>query len=86
MSTLNAEELAHEVVQMNRAIVRCLHYLAEEIPESRRGDYLLLLKDVHNKQTRLAHTLDGDTDVHTSDHATVQSISKRVIHPHIEHT
>lgn len=84
MSTLNAEELAQEFIQMNRAIARCLHYLAEEIPESRRGDYLLLLKDVHNKQTRLAHALASDTDTHVTDHA-VQSISKR-IHPHIEHT
>jgi hypothetical protein len=62
MSTINAEELAQEVVRMNRAIVRCLHYLAEEIPESRRGDYLVLLNDVHGKHAQLIRTLGSKTD------------------------
>jgi hypothetical protein len=72
MSTVNVEELANDVAQMSRAIARCLHYLAEEIPESRRGDYLLLLNDVHNKHARLVHALSTETITRISNHATVQ--------------
>lgn len=60
MSAATVEELAQEVTRMNRAIVRCLNYLAEEIPESRRGDYMVLLNDVHIKQARLANALNAE--------------------------
>lgn len=82
MSTVNVDELAHEVTRMNRAIVRCLHYLAEEIPESRRGDYLVLLNDVHNKHARLAHALGIETETCASDRPVMQSFPKRI---HSEH-
>jgi hypothetical protein len=71
MSTVNVEELANDVARMSRAIARCLHYLAEEIPESRRSDYLLLLNDVHDKQAKLVHALSTESVVRACDHATL---------------
>ena len=71
MSAATVEELAQEVARMNRAIVRCLNYLAEEIPEPRRGDYIVLLNDVHIKQARLANALNTD-EAHDKTHAVVQ--------------
>lgn len=71
MSAATVEELAQEVARMNRAIVRCLNYLAEEIPESRRGDYMVLLNDVHIKQARLANRLATE-EAHDKTHAVVQ--------------
>lgn len=60
MSASNVEELAQEVTRMNRAIVRCLNYLAEEISESRRGDYMVLLNDVHSKHAKLVNALNAE--------------------------
>lgn len=61
MNEMSVEELAREVTRMNRAIVRCLHYLADDISEARRGDYLVLLNDVHSKHAELANMLDART-------------------------
>ena len=80
MSTVNMEELAHEVVRMNRAIARCLHYLAEEIPASRRGDYLVLLNDVHSKHARLIRALGSPTDACSPDLVSMQPSTKHPEH------
>lgn len=54
---MKTEELALDVIRMNRSIVRCLHYLTAEIPEGRRGDYLVLLNDVQAKYAKLADSI-----------------------------
>lgn len=51
---MNTNELATEVTRMSLAITRCLRYLSEELPESRRGDYIVLLNDVQSKYSKLA--------------------------------
>ncbi len=57
---MNTNELAIEVTRMSLAITRCLRYLSEELPESRRGDYLVLLNDVQSKYSRLAAVAGND--------------------------
>lgn len=47
-------ELANEINRMNVAVTRCLRYLSEELPESKRGDFLVLLNDVQKKCSALA--------------------------------
>jgi hypothetical protein len=57
---MKSDELALEVSRMNRAVARCLSYLADELPEAKRGDYLLLLKDVQEKYLRVADAIECD--------------------------
>ena len=50
------DELAQDVMAVNRAMCRCLRYLSDSLPEEMRGDYLLLLQDVQAKQAVLEKT------------------------------
>ena len=60
---MDSDELAHEAVRMNRAIMRCLHHLAAELPEEKQGDFMLLLNDIENKNMKMADALQhGHTD------------------------
>ncbi len=54
---MNSDELARETVRMNRAIARCLHYLAAELPTDKQGDFMLLLNDIQDKNMKLADAL-----------------------------
>ncbi|MDB5990384.1 MAG: hypothetical protein JWQ10_1787 [Herbaspirillum sp.] len=54
---MDSDELAREAVRMNRAIVRCLHHLAAELPEEKQGDFLLLLNDIQSKNMKMADAL-----------------------------
>jgi len=54
---MDSDELAREAVRMNRAIVRCLHHLAAELPEEKLGDFMLLLNDIQSKNMKIADAL-----------------------------
>ena len=54
---MDSDELAHEAVRMNRAIARCLHYLAAELPANKQGDFMLLLNDLQSKNMKMANAL-----------------------------
>jgi hypothetical protein len=63
---MDSDELAREAVRMNRAIVRCLHHLAAELPEEKQGDFMLLLNDIQNKNMKIADALQ-QCPTHRSD-------------------
>jgi hypothetical protein len=54
---MDSDELAREAVRMNRAIVRCLHHLAAELPAEKQGDFMLLLHDIQSKNMKMADAL-----------------------------
>jgi uncharacterized protein (DUF2267 family) len=63
---MDSDELAREAVRMNRAIVRCLHHLAAELPEEKLGDFMLLLNDIQSKNMKIADALQ-QSPTHRSD-------------------
>jgi hypothetical protein len=54
---MDSDELAREAVRMNRAIARCLHHLAAELPPDKQGDFMLLLNDLQIKNMKMADAL-----------------------------
>jgi hypothetical protein len=54
---MDSDELAREAVRMNRAIARCLHHLAAELPADKQGDFVLLFNDLQIKNVKMADAL-----------------------------
>lgn len=50
------DELAQDVMAVNRAFGRCLRYLSDYLPPESRADYLVLLQDAQAKQAVLEKT------------------------------
>lgn len=59
--TMTNDDVAQETVRLNAALIRCLRYLGDELPESKRGDYLVLLNDLQSKSSQLSNIAAPDT-------------------------
>jgi len=60
---MDLDDLACEAVRTNRAIARCLHYLAAALPADKQGDFMLLLHDLQDKNTKMADALHHSSTV-----------------------